>query len=53
MQILTCVLGCKSGGGLYEYYSGLIDDVYIYDRALSAEEVQARTTWDSKTKPGG
>jgi hypothetical protein len=31
----------RAGGGLYEYYSGLIDDVYIYDRALSAAEVQA------------
>jgi hypothetical protein len=30
-----------SHNGNHQYYKGLIDDVRIYDRALSAEEVQA------------
>ena len=37
------LLGVRGAGddGLYNYYKGLIDDVRIYDRAISAAEVQA------------
>ena len=28
------------GNPNYDFFSGVIDDVYIYDRALSASEVQ-------------
>ena len=38
----TCIVRpCGIGGGDWGFYTGKIDDVRIYNRALSAEEVQA------------
>ena len=34
-------IGSEAWGSNWNIYDGLIDDVRIYDRALSAEEVQA------------
>ena len=39
-------IGCGGGCGLEEFFNGLIDDVRIYNRALSPSEIQSLYTQD-------
>jgi len=41
LRIGAANVGCGGGCGLYEYFSGLIDEVAVYDHALPGERIVA------------